>query len=161
MSVVVIKSMEPIRISSTPAVVVRPSAEPPRILQMSVTRIERNDGVPNISPLQVPTLRPPNRCAWEEMGWIVRVERGCEVYEGQYRSGPRRFDGRVQIDRNKRIAAFIYNPPHEIKSHPKGPCFQQAGVGTGWFLLHWQRAPSNIDDSILYMQRILDEALNR
>ena len=60
--------------------------------------------------------------------------------------------------RNGQISAYIHNPPREIKRHPHHACFQQVGIGTGWFHLHWRRAPKDVDGAILYMERILNES---
>jgi hypothetical protein len=105
---------------------------------------------------------PPQRGAWDERGWTRRTEGRNEIYAGNYQAGQRTFAGRIQIEeRSRRITAFIHNPPREIKRHRKGPCFQQYGIGTGWFVLHWRRPAQNVDDAILYMERILDESITR
>lgn len=113
-----------------------------------------------IGPAVATRVEPPKRGAWAERGWTVRDEGRSVIYEGDYQIGPRRFPGRIQVEgRTRRITAFIHNPPREIKRHRKGSCFQQYGIGTGWFVLHWRRPASNVDDAILYMERVLDESL--
>lgn len=139
-----IQTIQPIVIRPKAAVSVRPSSSAPAVIRPAVTvRVE-----------------PPKRGAWAERGWRSRVDGRMHVYEGDYQVGRRSFRGRVQIDaRSGKITAYIHNPPPEIKRHPHGACFQQYGIGSGWFILHWRRPARNVDDAILYMERVLDESL--
>lgn len=137
--------------SSQSAVVVRPqkvTVVQPVLVPAAVVR-----------PAIAVRVDPPKRGAWSERGWTMRTEGHNQVYEGNYHAGKRTFSGRIQVEGRSRITAFIHNPPAEIKRHRKGPCFQQCGLGTGWFILHWRRSAQNVDDAILYMERILDESL--
>jgi hypothetical protein len=107
---------------------------------------------------------PLPRGVWEDRGWTARVERGRTIYEGFYRVGVgpsrerRQFQGRILIEA-RHVSAYIANPPVAIKRHIKGPCF--TAVRAPWFLVHWHRPANNVDDALLYIERILDEALNR
>jgi hypothetical protein len=113
-----------------------------------------------VQPSEVVTVTPPERGAWDERGWTRAVLGESETYEGHYAVGTRRFRGRIEVrgKRRRTVQAYIYDPPYEIKQHPHGACFQL--VGDDWFYLHWARPARNIDDAILYMERVLDESLN-
>lgn len=112
-----------------------------------------------VQPSRTATVTPPERGAWDERGWIKHSTGGREIYEGYYAVGTRRFRGRIEVrgKRGRNVTAYIDNPPREIKSHPHGACFQL--VRDGWFILHWARPARNVDDAILYMERVLDESL--
>src|SRR5258708_5646952 len=113
-----------------------------------------------IKPIPMVRVEPPNRGAWAERGWTSRIDGHSQVYEGDYQVGHWSFRGRMQVDgRGGKITAYIHNPPPEIKRHRHGTCFQQCGIGSGWFILHWRRPARNVDDAILYMERVLDESL--
>lgn len=114
----------------------------------------------SVEPARSETVRPPDRGAWDERGWTRRRDGNNEIYEGEYQVGGRRFRGRIEIGRRGRIQAFIHNPPRAIRRHPHHACFQQVGVGTGWYLLHWSNSPRNADEAILYFEQVLDESIN-
>ena len=142
-------------------VTIRPSVVI-RIQPVAVTRIiPRPIEATRIVPLIPTIVRPPGRGAWAERGWARRTENGKSIYEGSYQVGSRRYQGRVEVERRGRISAFIHNPPPEIRRHRHRACFQQLGVGTGWFTLHWRRAPGNVDEAILYFEQVLDESINQ
>ncbi len=146
---------------SVDAFVVSPSALV-RIVAVSMTRIvPRTVAAVRVAPVRPATIRPPDRGAWDEHGWTRRTEGGRELYEGHYQIGTRRFRGRIEVERRGRISAFIHNPPPEIRRHRHHACFQQIGIGTGWFRLHWRRSPRNVDEAILYFEQVLDESFNR
>lgn len=137
-----------------PSVVVRP--------RLPVTVLPSTVPTSVVRPTIAVCVDPPKRGAWAERGWTVHSEGRSSIYEGDYQIGRRRFPGRIQVEGiSGRITAFIHNPPKEIKRHRKGPCFQQYGIGTGWFVLHWRKPARNVDDAILYMERVLDESLGR
>jgi hypothetical protein len=107
------------------------------------------------------TITPPARAAWDEQGWVMREQDGKVIYEGNYRvrSGAGQlftFPGRIVVRRNN-VAAYVADPPPGIKRHPKGPCFQL--TKSPWFRVHWHRAATNVDDALLYVQRILAEVI--
>ncbi len=114
-------------------------------------------------PGPAPVVQAPPRGAWDERGWQHWRERGGTVYAGYYRLldrrlvQQRRFPGRVIIA-GKQVQAYIADPPPEIGRHPKGPCFQL--TSGRWFRVHWHRPAENVDEAILYIERILDEAIN-
>jgi hypothetical protein len=119
-----------------------------------------------ISPSIAVTVKPPDRGAWDERGWTKRNDSGTETFEGFYQLNHKRrgeilrFRGRIQVSgwNGKSISIYILNPPAEVRSHKHGPCFQL--IRDGWFNLHWSRPAKNVDDAILYMERVLDESIN-
>jgi hypothetical protein len=145
----VIGPSEPIVVapSATDTLVIGPSCEPPVL----------------VAPPQALTVDPPQRAAWDDRGWLKKSENGQEVYEGNYqiadqRSGQtRRFRGVIVVNRGE-VLPYIADPPAELQRHPKHPCFQL--FRAPWFKIHWERAAGNVDDAILYIQRVLDEAIN-
>ncbi len=151
---------------SGPQVTIRPSTViqvGPRITieirPVTTATVVPTTAIP-ILPTIAATVQPPERGAWDERGWTRRSDAGSEIYEGQYQVGDRRFRGRIEVGRGNRITAYIHEPPHEIRRHRHHACFQQHGIGTGWFILHWQRSPRNVDEALLYFEQILDESIN-
>lgn len=152
---------EPIRITPIPSnpIVVKPS-------DSVVIAPEKRESI-KVAPAVIMTIKPPKRGAWDERGWTRRNEGGTETFEGFFQVNHKRrgqllrFRGRIQVSgwNGKNISAYILNPPPEVKSHRHGPCFQL--LRDGWFNLHWSRPARNVDDAILYMERVLDESLNR
>lgn len=51
----------------------------------------------------------------------------------------------------------IKAPPPELRRHPKGACFGYAG--NGWYTVNFITRPRDIDSGILYVERVLNEAL--
>lgn len=151
-----------------PATVIRASPvvtiTPVRVIEIRPSPIAatmvRPAAVTPIMPVRSETVQPPQRGAWDERGWTRRLDGDREVYEGQYQVGGRRFRGRVEVGRRRHIQAYVYDPPREIRRHRHHACFQQFGVGTGWYILHWQRSPRNVDEALLYFEQILDESIN-
>jgi hypothetical protein len=135
--------------------VIGPSAA--TIISPSSAAVER------IEPSEVEQVVPPPRPAWDDRGWSLRRENGQQVYEGFFqvkqrqRGQPLRYAGRIIQERGQ-AAAYIADPPPEIKKHPKGPCFML--VQAPWFRVNWYHAAGNVDDAILYVEKVLDEAVN-
>jgi hypothetical protein len=136
----VIGPPEPIVIGpSEPALVIGPTSEPSTVIE------------------------PPQRGAWDEQGWTVRTVDGQKIYEGAYQVRNRRMDsqltyrGRVRAT-GTNVIPYIADPPPEIQRHPKGPCFILARAP--WFRVYWHRPAQNVDDAILYVEKVLDEAIN-
>ncbi|NNE99524.1 MAG: hypothetical protein HKN25_10945 [Pyrinomonadaceae bacterium] len=153
---------KPVVIKAADAVIIRPSTtEPVRIKPADATVVTaapvHSTRVAAAKPVGV---KPPRRGAWDERGWTKHSNGRNEVHEGFFVAGGSRFQGRIETARRSRkIAVYVRNPPPEIKRHRKGPCFQL--VKDGWFHLHWSRPARNVDDAILYMERILDESLRK
>lgn len=112
-----------------------------------------------IRPSQAVSVTPPERGAWDERGWTRSISGRNEIYEGYFVVGARRCRGRIEArNRGRDIRAYIHNPPPEIKRHRHSACFQL--TRNDWFYLHWARPARNVDDAILYMERVLDESIN-
>jgi hypothetical protein len=147
---------EPQSFHSKQLIQIGPSRSSEIVIGPSTTIIVR----PSIPVL----IQPPPRGAWQEKGWIMEHHAGSETYRGQYVTIDRalrqhqQFAGRLET-LHREIRAFIADPPSGIRTHPKGPCFSL--IGEGWYQIHWHRAPKNVDDAILYIERILDEVVNR
>ncbi len=115
-----------------------------------------------IGPNRPLTIGPLPRDAWEEQGWVRHRDDGDWVYRGYYRVRDRRgrlrrFPGRVIVGPDG-VRPYIADPPAELRAHPKGPCFML--VHAPWFQVHWHRPAGNADEAILYIEKILAEALN-
>jgi hypothetical protein len=116
-----------------------------------------------IGPSPTATVEPPARFAWDEKRWsITRVGERVELF-GEYHVCDQRatkwrvFQGHISQQAGQ-IAAYISDPPTEMKQHPHGSCLQL--VNPPWFRLHWQRPPATLDDALLYMEQMLDESFN-
>ena len=133
------------------------------LLQQPTVRIAPGQ-VLEIAPGKVITIAPQPRGVWDEKGWVCSVINGNQIFQGYFQVAglharqSHRFPGRIIISGGE-IKVFIANPPAEIQNHPKGPCFSRE-QGVGWFRLHWHHSARNVDDAILYMEKILAECLN-
>ena len=140
-------------------VIVGPS--PSVVVESSTETVVPSTAVEVIGPTEALSVQAPSRAAWDERGWTQHRENGQNIYSGFYqithRGHPRMFPGRMVVNR-KRITPFIADPPREIKRHPKGPCFRLAK--SPWFRVEWRRPAQNVDDAILYVEKVLDEAVN-
>ena len=144
-------------IGPSEAILVAPSPAQPLVIGPS------REEVVVISPAAALTIEPPQRAAWDDRGWMKRTENGQEIYEGVHQIADRRsrqhrrFRGAVVVSAGE-VLPYIADPPAELRRHPKHPCFQLSHPP--WFKMHWQRAAGNVDDAILYLERVLDEAIN-
>lgn len=116
-----------------------------------------------IGPKPSMTVEAPPRFAWDEKRWRQRNADdglelvGCYRVFDRSRGRWREFGGRL-VQTGTEIAAYIADPPAEMRRHRHGACLQL--VDGNWFRLHWQRSPKNLDDALLYLERMLDESLN-
>lgn len=116
-----------------------------------------------VGPKPTTTIVPPPRQAWDEKRWHRFMNAGKAEMVGAYRIFDRRrrtwrqFDGRI-IQQQYEFATYIADPPPEVKHHQHGHCLQL--IRTPWFRLHWNRPPKTVDDALLYVERLLDEAIN-
>ena len=119
---------------------------------------------------------------WQERGWKIKEEDSRRtIYEGKYKAtnqkgNLRNFLGYIiyskpieseiigtKIQRQPEAEVFVINPPQEIKNHPHGHCFQFVSALTrkkALFKLHFERPPRDVDAAILFMDNLLNEALN-
>lgn len=167
-SKIVIAASNPIRITPSKPIRITPNVSNPIVIQPTNTFVitpEKREAI-KIIPSVAVTIKPPDRGAWDERGWTRRNDGGTETFEGFYQVHHRRreqvlrFRGRIQVSgwSSQKISVYILNPPPEVKNHRHGPCFQL--LRDGWFNLHWSRPAKNVDDAILYMEKVLDESLN-
>jgi hypothetical protein len=114
-----------------------------------------------VGPVARPVVEKVRRPAWDEKEWVRTEESQGTVYRGHFRAGQngrtRAFEGRI-VQGKRELAAYIGDPPPEIRRHPKGPCFSL--ISGSWFRVHWHKAPDDPDNAILYVETILNEALN-
>ena len=116
-----------------------------------------------ITPAVATTIEASPRAAWDDRGWQLGQHGGEQVYTGWYQvtnrqtGQPARFEGRI-TQQGRTVIPYIADPPVEIRRHPKAPCF--AVTQAPWFRIHWYRPAANVDDALLYVERILDEAIN-
>lgn len=117
-----------------------------------------------IGPRPSEVIAAPPRFAWDEKRWQHRQVGERVELSGRYRVFDRErqhwleFDGLISQEGSS-IAAYIANPPVELKAHPHGACLQL--VNDPWFRLHWSRQPSNLDEALLHFEAMLDESFNR
>lgn len=154
---------ETIVIKPSQLIVIKPSItkQPIRIkVSKSVAIKPSGINTVKITPSKTAYVKPPQRGAWDERGWTKQMVGKNETYSGFYQVGNRKYQGRIEIGRwAKGIRMYIHNPPPQIKKHKHGACFQL--VKDGWFVLHWSKAARNVDDAILYMEKVLDESLSK
>jgi len=99
------------------------------------------------------TVKPNIQPAWKEKGWR-EVSPGA--YEGNYLSPFGSLKGRVEFGRLGGFQhMYIWNPPRQIKSHAKAPCFSHEGGRK--YQVHMLRLPASVDSAILYVEQVLNE----
>jgi hypothetical protein len=148
-------------------IVVGPSEEEPCLIvgPSEPILVGPSEPIVVIGPPEPLVVEPPPRGMWEDRGWTrCDQKNGREVYEGYFqvtrrRTGqPCRYQGCVIVD-HREVVPYIADPPGELRDHPKWPCFTL--VKAPWFRLEWERPAQNVDDAILYVEKVLDEALNK
>ena len=127
------------------------------------TAVARSPGAVLVAPARPHRVSEARRPLWDAKGWQQVVSGGRKAFEGRYEvrdrssGAPFRFKGRVVLAMFS-LKTYIEDPPASIRRHPKGPCF--ALVEGSWFRIHWHRAPRDVDEAILYVERVLDESIN-
>jgi hypothetical protein len=117
-----------------------------------------------IGPSENLTIGPAQRAVWDERGWTVQADLDRTTYQGQYQIFdhqqriPRRFSGWVK-ETTWDVVAYIADPPPELRHHPKSVCFTPDQLP--WFRVNWYIPATNVDEAILYVEKVLDEAINR
>jgi hypothetical protein len=141
---------------SVPLIVSAPSA------RVVIQPESPSSGRTVIGPQPRAVVNRIQRAAWDEKEWIRSIHNSRVVYTGYFRASHngrmRQFAGRI-VETRSAPEAYIADPPPEIKRHPKGPCF--ALTRDGWFRVHWHRAPADVDNAILYVEKVLNESFNR
>lgn len=104
------------------------------------------------------------RAAWDERNWLERHSGAQTIYEGDYvvrdaAGAVHRFPGRVEVT-GSAVNAYVANPPTGLRRHAKASCFQIVDGGP-WYRCNWYIPARNQDDAILYVERVLSEAVRR
>jgi hypothetical protein len=94
----------------------------------------------------------------------IRQQRGWTAYangwHGPYATQYGTWHGEIE-HRGGILRPFIRHPPAQLRSHPKWACFHEDRRAGWWRIhLHTQPADGSIDSVILYVERLITEALN-
>lgn len=106
----------------------------------------------------------PITSLWERNGWTRQDGRRGTVYTGEFRatrarSGARQlFAGRIEQLGGHCQAYVRHPPPSLLAEHPKRLCFH--ALDQGWFHMNWWHGTSCVDETIVYVEKVLAEALN-
>lgn len=92
---------------------------------------------------------------WQESGWVRRGN----CLNGYYRTFYGSFKGIVELKHSGNHRFFIIAPPSELKKHPHWPCFLWRGNGK--YVLHFDKLPKNVDEGIIAMEKLIQEAKER
>lgn len=117
-----------------------------------------------IGPRPGAVVKAPPRFAWDEKRWTQRDVGDSIEFVGTYRVYDRaarkwrQFHGVIRQQAGN-FYTYIADPPPEVKEHRHGACLQLANAP--WFRLHWNQPPASADAALIYMERMLDESLNR
>lgn len=139
---------------------ITPSAASPEVIYPQ----ERHPAI-TIAPQISRVITQPQRAVWDEYGWTQQRQ---GEYAGEYRvrdtlERERRFAGRIREEHGQSLA-YIADPPPEIRNHRHGHCLQLWGQpepgGRTWYHLHWSTPARDPDTALLYMEQMLDEAIN-
>lgn len=97
---------------------------------------------------------------WYDKGW--RKTRNPNEYTGYYTASGRRWQGLIQLPYASRYQAYIWEPPlDEIRRYTThGPCFSPNGAD-GQYEVHFHTVPVSLDQAILSIETVLDEAYRR
>ena len=129
-----------------------------------------------VKPMPAVTVRPKLRATasvkpittlWERAGWTIKAGPRGDVYTGKFRVRDRRasrwrtYGGRIEgPGQGSRLSeGYVQNPPPELRSHPKAACFRP--VAGGWWHMNWYAGTKEVDETIAYIEQVLDEAVNR
>lgn len=94
----------------------------------------------------------------EVRGWIRTGDLLTGYYEIQATpQSVMRWAGSIRVSPSGIAELFIHSPPSWLKQHPKWICFHARGQGRFWVHFYEEDA-TNIDASILRLERILKEA---
>jgi len=118
-----------------------------------------------VNPVDPLVIKPQSRPYWEERGWIRRQTNGREEYVGFYQVSEKKtdrqysFPGRIVALGNE-FVPYLGHPPPQLKLHKKWICFRKK-EGLDWYGLEWFQPAQHPDETILYVQQILDESINK
>lgn len=92
----------------------------------------------------------------QQRGW----KRSGNTWNGSYATSFGTWDGKIE-KRGDIFDVFIKKPPTQVQNHSKWACFSRRKYG--WWLIHLHNNPADGDVSaiILYVERLLTEALTK
>jgi hypothetical protein len=94
---------------------------------------------------------------WIDKGWL---KISATTYAGYFDvPGRGRWSGKVKMGSTGFLGTYILNPPVVVRNHEKWHCFSHQG--DGWYNVHMAKKPRTIDEAILNVERILNEAYRR
>ena len=98
--------------------------------------------------------------------WRVERRDNCVIYSGTYSihgggSIIRQVQGRIIEWPGLPTDVYVFNPPADLRKHPKGHCLQLATPNSAWFKLHWQKPARDFDTSRAYLEQLLNEVARR
>lgn len=99
--------------------------------------------------------------------WAVEEHEHCRIYCGRfviYGVGGRvlcHVPGRIIEWPGLPTDVYLRDPPDELRHHAKGPCLQLVSTDGPWFKLHWEKPARDFEDSVAYVEQLLDEAIRR
>lgn len=109
----------------------------------------------------IPVVRP---CA---LRWDVQQNQASTIYTGHfaaYHPGGYtlcQIPGRVVEWTGMPTDVYLYDPPEELRHHPRGRCLQLLEPGRLWFRLHWEHPASNFEQSRAYVEQLLWDVYQR
>ncbi len=72
-----------------------------------------------------------------------------------FRGGSKKIQGRLVLQGDY-VAVFVKNPPRRgVYEHQH--CLQY--VGSGWFRLHFERAPKDFESAVVFTERFLERCM--
>lgn len=90
---------------------------------------------------------------WKRAGWQCTAP---NQYEGWYRTTHGSWKGKVVCRPDGTPRDFyIFNPPRQLRKHPKARCFRYQGNGR--CKVHYCSKPKDITGGIMEIQRLLGE----
>ena len=80
----------------------------------------------------------------------------AEGYQGLYKTARGSWWGEAKIEDGE-LRFFIHKPPKELFSGPHAQCFRH--IGSDWWWIHFSKKPSDANDGVLAIERLLAETL--
>jgi hypothetical protein len=99
--------------------------------------------------------------------WQVRAYGSSMIYDGHFAVYTRdgfplvRIAGRIVTWPGLPADVYVFNPPRVVRQVSRGACLQLAQPGGQWFKLHWERPAHGFDESLAYVEGLLNEVPHR
>lgn len=154
---------------------------PPPIMQPAVRapltitpRLARREDIITIVPGHhtIPVIVPAFHPVWQERGWKMSESNGAVIYEGAFQvfdekaGRTRTFPGVIFEAKGRELDVRVQEIPPELYAstgtHPKRFCFRPIDPikPPVWFQLHWNIPAKDVSSAILYLEKVLYEAIN-